>query len=170
MTKNDIKISGNSIGGRQGWAYICNSAKFAVLKADFSIPTEYENSDYRNFGNNVARIAWNYRGHESYKTCSLDYEDGKFSFGSAGCCLSARFGFSDALELVADANLPIIRPNDIVAIAKIIEHDGDKSLLLSLFKLSERVDVNCMTVASLIPLTDEEMKKVADDADRWCRF
>lgn len=84
--------------------------------------------------------------------------------------MSARFGFSDALELVADANLPIIRPNDIVAIAKIIEHDGDKSLLLSLFKLSERVDVNCMTVASLIPLTDEEMKKVADDADRWCRF
>ena len=32
--KNDIKTAGNIIYGRQGWAYICNSLKFAVLKAD----------------------------------------------------------------------------------------------------------------------------------------
>lgn len=167
MSRNDIKTCLHSIGGRQGWAYICNSGKFPVIKADFTTPTKYDDSDYRDFGN-AARIAWTYRGHESYKTCSLDYSEGEFSFGSGGCCLSARFGFDDALELVADANLPIIRPNDIVAIAKIVNKADEQAIVLEMFKLSGRVDINCMTVAKLEPLSDEEMKELVADAERWC--
>lgn len=168
MSRNDIRTAFNSIGGRQGWAYICNSGKFTVIKTDFTTPTKYENSDFRDFGNS-ARIAWNYRGHENYKTCSLDYEDGEFSFGSGGACLSARFGFDDALELIADANLPIIRPGDVVAIAKIlIDESMNKCLKLDLFKLSDRIDINCMTVARLEPLNEEEMSEIVRDANKWC--
>lgn len=166
MGRNDIKTSANSIGGRQGWAYICNSGKFPVLKADFSTPSKYED-DYRDFGN-AARIAWNYRGHENYKTCSLDCEAGEFSFGSGGACLSARFGFDDALELVADANLPIIRPNDIVAIAEILDNGTQKGIKLEMFKLSSRIDINCMTVARLEALSEDEMAEIVADAERWC--
>ena len=145
MSRNDIKTCLHSIGGRQGWAYICNSGKFPVIKADFSTPTKYDD-----------------------KTCSLDYSEGEFSFGSGGCCLSARFGFDDALELVADANLPIIRPNDIVAIAKIVNKADGQAIVLEMFKLSGRIDINCMTVAKLEPLSDEEMKELVADAERWC--
>lgn len=161
MRKNDIQINGNVIGGRQGWAYICNSMKFAVLKADLEQDQEYDS--FKTFGN--VRVIWDYRGTDSCMTGTLEVENGKWSIGSWGCCIKADFGFHDMIESINDANLPVIRKDDVVAIAMYSDRIDFASL--SLFRVG-RIDINCQTVTRLTPLTDEEMQEIKKDADRWC--
>lgn len=164
MSRNDIQISGNSIGGRQGWAYVCNSGEITVLKADLSIKQEY--NDFKQYG--TVRVIWNYRGHESYKSTTLEWnachEEARWQLGSAGCCLSSSFGLHDALEMIEETQAPIVRGGDVVAIAC---YSTEKAFL-KLYRLSDRIDINCQTVATFIPLTDEEMKEVVSNANRWC--
>ncbi len=159
--KLDIKTVKNAIGGRQGIAYVCNSAKFAVLKADIDTPSEYK--DFRTFGN--VRVEWTYKGQTSYTNGTLEVENGKWSIGGHGACLKADFGFSDIMELIDNANAPIIRTNDIVAIAVFSKENG--FVMFNLFKVG-RIDIHSITMATLTPLTVEEMEEVKNDAKRWC--
>ena len=161
MMRNDIQINGNTIGGRQGWAYVCNSMDIAVLKADLDKKQEYD--DYKTFGD--VRVIWNYRGTESTKVGTLEVENGKWGIGSAGCMLKAHFGFHDMMTSIEESNLPIIRANEVVAIA--LYSKENEVATLNLFRVG-KVDINCMTVARLTPLSDEEMQEVKKDADRWC--
>ena len=164
--KNDIQVKGNSIGGRQGWEYICNSGEVPVLKADLDKKQEYE--EYQEFGN--VRIVWDYRGTESFKTCQLAknscHGDTYWELSSAGCCLSGSFGFYDAMESIEDANTPIVRKGQIVAIASFSKES--KIAYLQHYKINGRVDINCQTVAKFEKLTDEEMQEVVKTANRWC--
>lgn len=161
----DIKTVNNSIGGRQGWAYVCNSGEIKVLEANLDKPQEYD--DYKTYGN--ARVVWNYRGRENYKTCRLAWNachgDARWELGSGGCFLSASFGVSDAVELIKDAQLPILRKDDIVAIAS---YSKEKAFI-QLYKLDGRIDINCQVVATLRPLTADEMSEVVKNANRWLR-
>ena len=159
--KNDIKIHGNIISGRQGWAYICNSMKFAVLKADMSKEQEYE--DYKRF--DKVRVAKEYRNHELVHVGQLEVNKGKWSIGGWGCCISADFGFSDMMKSVEESNMQVVRKGDIVAIALIMSDIEFVSLML--FRAGA-IDMNCMTMTDLTPLTDEEMQEVKEDAERWC--
>lgn len=161
MRRNDIQINGNVIGGRQGWAYICNSMKFAVLKADMDKEQEYD--DFKTFGQ--VRVIWNFRGHENSSEGTLEVEKGKWSIGSWGHCLKASFGFHDMMESIERANLPVIRKDDVVAVALHSKKFEFASLML--FKVGN-IDINCQTVTRLTPLTDEEMQEIKKDADRWC--
>lgn len=160
MMKVDVKVSGNMIDGRQGWAYVCNSGNVVVLKADMDAPQEYD--DYKTFGQ--LKVGFNHRGHESFGYGHLEVEKGKWSIGGWGCGIHADFGFSDMMELIDGAGLPKVRQDDIVAVALYTKEL--RAATLSLFKVG-RVDINCMTIARLIPLTDEEMKEVAQDVNRW---
>jgi hypothetical protein len=159
--KIDIQINGNVIGGRQGWAYICNSMRFAVLKADLDKEQEYK--DFQTFGN--VKVIWNYRGEENGANGTLEISDGKWKIGGHGCMLKASFGFSDMMDGIENANIPTVRKDDIVAIATYSKQY--EVAVLSLFKVG-RIDIHCTTMASLTPLTDEEMQAVKADAVRWC--
>ncbi len=162
----DIRVNGNSIGGRQGWAYVCNSGEIAVLKADLDASQEY--NDYRQYGK--VRAIWEYKNRENYKTCRLvnDRCDGgnSWELKSGGCCLSASFTVYDAFDMIDDSQLPIVKRNGIVAVASYSKQSDSASI--QLFKLS-RVDINCQTVATLIPLTDDEMNDIKKRAEQWCR-
>lgn len=155
----DIITNGNLISGRQGWAYICNSGEVKVLTADMEKAQEYDT--FEKFGK--ARII-NHRGN-AY-TCTLERskenEKWKWKFGRGGTCIHNSFGYSDAMELVENAQLAKIEEGDIVAIAK---HTSDK-VALELFRLS-RVNSGCMTVATLKELDEEEMIEVGRAATRW---
>lgn len=157
----DIKVNGNMIDGRQGWAYICNSMRFAVLKADMDKEQKYD--DFKTFGK--VRVAYTHRGHESFITGRLEVESGKWMIGSWGCMLKGDFGFFDKVESIATANLQTIRKDDVVAISLYSVDHEIASLLL--FKVGS-IDSNCQTVTTLKPLTDEEMAQVKADAERWC--
>ena len=160
---NEIIINGNIIGGRQGWAYICNSMKFAVLKADMDKKQEYGADGFSTFGD--VRVIWNYRGHENASVGRLEANKGEWSIGGWGCCLKADFGFHDMMESIEESNLPVIRKDDVVAIALFSKDIQFASL--TLFKVG-KIDINCQTITRLTPLTDEEMQEIKKDADRWC--
>ena len=160
MMKLDIQISGNVIDGRQGWAYVCNSMRVPVLNADL----DKEHKDgYATFGE--VRTVWERRGRENGMVCTLEYEDGNWSLGSWGCMLKGDFTMEDRLEHIKNANLPTVRKDQIVAIAK--SSKKNKFAVLHLYRVGD-IDINCMRVAKLIPLTDEEMQGVKKDIERWC--
>lgn len=163
--KYDIQTRANSIGGRQGWAYVCNSGEMPVLKVDLDSKQEYD--DFKKYGK--VRVVWNYRGQEHYKVTTLEWNachgEARWKLGSAGCFLSGSFGLSDALEMIEETQTPIVRAGQIVAIAS---YSKEKAFL-QLYKLSDRVDINCSTVATFKALTDEEMAEVVKNANRWLR-
>lgn len=163
MTKsrNDIKVAGNMISGRQGWAYICNSAKFAITEVDMDKAQEYDT--FKQYGK--VKVAVPYRNDELHMVGEIEWNEGKWQIGGHGSMLKASFGYRDMTELIAGAQLPIVRKDDIIVLA----HKSDKLgfAWLALFKVG-RIDTNCMTMAHLEPLTEEEMQEVANDADRWC--
>lgn len=166
-TKFDIRTAGNMIGGRQGWAYICNSGKFAVLKADLDAPQEYDT--YKTYSK--ARVVKTYKDGRTMPitaTLAHDTKDNKnvWQMTSWGCGISSSFGYHDMEELIENATIPTMKQDEIVVVttfSKIFKFAG-----LMLFKV-KHVDIHCQTTAILEPLTDEEMYSVVADADRWCR-
>lgn len=161
MRKNDIQINGNIIGGRQGFAYICNSMIYEVLKADLDKEQEYKG--YSQFGK--VRVIKKYKDTEIAIEGTLEAEDGKWTIGGSGCCLKAGFGFSDMMNSIEEASLPRLHEGDIVAIAMYSKKIEFASL--SLFKVG-KIDSNCMVMAHLIPLDEAEMNIVRQDTERWC--
>ena len=128
------------------------------------------NNDIQINGNVIGgRQGWaytcNYRGTESRTDGRLECEKGEWSIGGFGACLHSQFTFSDMFESIESSNRQVIREGQIVALALF-----SKSLevaTLSLYKIG-KVDIHCMTMAHLIPLTDEEMQEVKNDANDWC--
>lgn len=163
MRKNEINVVANMVSGRQGWAYVCNSGEFPVIEVDLTLPQEYET--YFLYGK--VRLAWEHRGHELYQTCTVAHntEDGKdeWELTSGGACLSGSFTYGDAINLMKNAQLPIVRKNQVVAV---ITHNASYAFI-SLVKVT-RVDINCTTNAVLEPLSDEEMAEFVKDANAWC--
>lgn len=156
--KYDIKVAGNFIGGRQGFAYVCNSGEIKVLKADLEKEQEY--ADYATYGK--AKLAWCYRGSKSYKTCELAFDKGTWEFTSGGACISSSFGYHDAMEMIDNAQLQTLDEGDIVAIACY----SSKQVTLQLVKVG-KIDIHCCVVAKAVALTDEEMAEVVRKANRW---
>lgn len=162
--KNDINVVNNMIGGRQGWAYICNSRRFEVLKADLDAPQEYE--DYQQYGD-IRLVKTCKDGGEISHEGQLVCENGVYKITSGGCMLSGSFGFGDCMELIENANLPVLHEGDVVAVAKYSKYSH--TALLSLYKVG-KIDMFCQTMTRFTELTDDEMAQVAKDADRWCKY
>lgn len=167
MRTNDIQIKGNFIGGRQGYAYTFNSGKIKTVKIDLDKKQEYDT--YKSWRDIIKVNKQTSRGSIDV-TCSIGQTinaDGTlvWEITSWGCCLSGSFGYSDLMELANSANLPIVQTEDIVGLCQF--SDESKFAYVQLFKVG-RVDINCQTVAKLIPLNDDEMQEVAEKANRWC--
>ena len=164
--KYDIKVVNNMIGGRQGWAYICNSGKYVILEANHTIEQEYEN--YYKWKDQKVRIAWNYNGYEHYDNAFLAWDgqhsEDKFEFTGGGAMLKDSFNMSDALEMIDNANAPIVHGGDVIAIAHIYED----SVALSLYRVG-KVDIHCYTRATMTMLSEDEMQEIKAKAERWCR-
>lgn len=95
-------------------------------------------------------------------------EEGKYHLSSHGCCLSANFTVHDFIEDIENANTPLVHKEQIVAVAHYSKSNGVK--FLRMMKVSPRIDTQCMTVATLEDLNDEEMKEVRDFIDRRKRW
>lgn len=158
--RNEIIVSGNTIGGRQGFAYICNSMKYPVLIAD--IDKHQGENGYCQF--DTVRVVWKYKGKEMPLEGILEVEDGKWSVGNGGCCLSSSFTYSDMVDSILNANAPIIREGQVIAI--VLKSDKAKHCWLMMFKVG-KLDINCTTMCELIDPTEDEMKEITKDAEKW---
>lgn len=159
---NDIQIASNIIDGRQGWAYICNSRRFSVFVIDLDKKHEYE--DFKQFGR--CNVAYNSAHHgELTAHGTVEFSEGKWQIGGGGVGIHSGFDFSDRYELLENANTPTVKAGEVVALA--FTSKVSAVSILNLFKVG-KVDPHCMTIAKLTPLTDDEMKQVKIDADKWC--
>lgn len=163
MRKNDIQINGSYIYGRQGWAYICNSTKYVVLQADMT--EKDKEKSYRQFGK--VRVAKkSLRGDkEIIVTGTFEVEGSRWMVGGSGCCITSSFGYCDMKELMENASAPVLRKDDIVAIA--INMPDVEFAALYMCKVGS-IDTNCMVMTEFIPLSEEEMEQLRVDAENWC--
>lgn len=162
MTNLDIRVSGNLLGGRQGFAYACNSGDFTVIPIEIDNATK-EGGTFHKFG--TVRIPKSFNGRSSYIKGSLECSEGKWMIGGYGCCIKSDFGFNDMDELVSDATSPVVEPGKPFVVAWIFREIGNVSL--NFFKI-DKVDPHCTVIANLIPLSDEEMESIRKDAKEWC--
>jgi len=166
MFKADVQIKKNFIGGRQGYAYTFNSGKIKTVKIDLGQYQEYR--DCKKW-RDVIKAHKQTSRFDIDKTCSIYHifnDDGSdvWELSCAGAFLSNSFDFNDLMELANNANLPVVNEGDIVALFQF--SDLAKAGCVQLFKVG-KIDIHCSTVAKLIPLSDEEMKQIADDVQRW---
>lgn len=159
----DIQINGNILAGRQGWAYICNSGKFTVLRAEIN-PKEDDEKGYAQFGK--VKVSYKSRTHgELDKVGTLEVEKSRWFIGGSGCCIKSGFGYSDMKELMENAQLQTVHAGDIIAV--VMDFTNIEFACINLFKVG-KVDPNCSVMAELTPLNDEEMEQVKADATKWC--
>lgn len=158
--ENDICVVGNSIGGRQGWAYICNSMKYPILKVDMDTVSK---DSYKKCGK--VKVAYSRRGRESFAVGTLVLEKGKAKICGHGVMLTASFSYKDMIELIDNANAPVVHEGDIVALGEFSKEVSFANL--QLVKIG-KVDINCVVISDLVPLKDEEMQDVVKKANDWC--
>lgn len=162
MTNLDIRIAGNLMSGRQGFAYACNSGDFTVIPIEIDETTK-EGGTFHQFG--TVRIPWNRNGFKSFINGRLECSEGRWMIGGSGCCVKSGFGFEDMDKLVSNATSPVIHLNKPFIVAWIFREIGN--VALNFFKI-EKTDPHCTVIADLVPLSDEEMEAIKKDAKEWC--
>lgn len=62
-------------------------------------------------------------------------------------CLKASFGYSDVMEMLENANKPHLQAGQEVVV--VLNNPEAKACMVAMYKVSERVDLHCQTVATL---------------------
>ena len=159
----------NIITERHEIGITMNLGKYPVIGLDMD-NKPYKEHDNFIIGSKV-RVAWDRKDPKwegMTSRCELMVDEGKYHLNSHGCCLSAKFTVNDFIEDVENANTPLVHKEQIVAVAHYSKSNGVK--FLRMMKVSPRIDTQCMTVATLEDLNDEEMKEVRDFIDRRKRW
>ena len=96
------------------------------------------------------RVAWDrkeprYAGMTTHGEIYID--KGKIKISGEGACLSSSFGYTDVMEMAAEANTPIVHAGQTVVVVE--DFPSRKSCTVRMMKVSDRIDIHCMTVASL---------------------
>ena len=158
----DIKTANNLIGGRQGWAYVCNAHEIPVLVANLDNHSEYDAKNYREFS--TVNVYVNNKMGDFTVDGTLTLSNGKWEVTSGGCGISASFNYHDTKRLIDRATAPVIHKDQVVAIAMYSDEYGVSCLQLC---KARRIDPHCMVICDLEPITEDEMKDVVKDAERW---
>lgn len=96
------------------------------------------------------RVAWDRKDkrYEGMATSGNIYiEDGKIAISNDACCLSSRFGYSDVIKMATEANTPIVHAGQTVVVVE--DWPNNKVCTVRMMKISDRIDIHCMTVAHL---------------------
>lgn len=165
----DIKVTRNTIGGTQGWAYICNGHEIPVLIADFRDKLQ---KDFICFDKACVKKTLS-DGNELYLYGNLVFDEERskdptrmdgFAIESDGCCITNSFTYSDAIELAKNSQLPVIKEHGKVAICVI----RDTDVALYLYEINH-IDSHCAIMCELTPVSNECAKVIAKAANAWCR-
>lgn len=143
---------------RQEIAAAMNFGEYPVLTINL------ENRPYG--GNEYARgcrvrVAWDSkeRRYAGMTTHGVLYiENGRLAISGEGACLSASFGYSDVMEMAAEANTPVVHKGQVVVV--VMEIPSTKTCMVRMMRISSRIDIHCQTVCSLEDLNAEEAEEI----------
>ena len=111
----------------------------------------YEDTEYSDYAVGCrVRVAWDskdprYKGMTTHGKIYI--EKGKIRISGEGACLSSIFGYTDVMEMAAEANTPIVHAGQTVVVVE--EFPSKKCCTVRLMKVSDRIDIHCTTVATL---------------------
>lgn len=96
------------------------------------------------------RVAWDrkeprYAGMATHGNIYI--ENGKIRISGEGACLTNRFGYLDVMEMVSEANAPVVHAGQTVVVVE--DYPSKQSCTVRMMKVSDRIDIHCMTVATL---------------------
>lgn len=142
-----------------------NFGKYPVLRINVE-NRPFEDSIYAK-GDRV-RVAWDhkdrrYEGMTTHGKLFLD-EDGKLKISGEGTMLSASFGYHDVMKMAAEANTPVVHKGQLVIVVK--DFPSMKSCVVSMMRVSPRIDIHCQVVASLEDVSDEEAVEIRRELKR----
>lgn len=158
----DVEVNGNEITGRQGLAYVFNSGEMHAIRCDLDKKQEYR--AYKEYSE--IKVYDERRDLKSVGTVFHNLCNGQefWEIAGYGCCLHASFGFHNKMEMLDQVNLPVLKKDDIVAVVEFSKEE--QSFSCKLFRVG-KVDIFCSTMATLKPLTDDEMIAVRSDVIAW---
>ena len=159
----------NVISERQEIGVAMNYGKYPVIGLDMN-NKPYELCDDLIVGSKV-RVAWDRKDPKwegMTSTCELVFSEGKYELNSNGCYISAEFTVDDFIRSIENANTPLVHKGQIVTVAHYSKSIGVK--FLRMMKVSSRINTQCMTVATLEDLSDEEMQEVQNFIERKLRW
>ena len=160
-------VSKRYLKDRHEIAYAMNFRKFPVLSLNRE-NRPYEDSDYCTGCR--CRVAWddkNPRYADMTTHGNVYFEDGKYGISGDSTCLSASFGYTDVMRMLVEANAPIVHKNQLVVLVEDFPSNG--SCYVSVMKVSNWIDIHCMTVARLELLSEEDTQKWEEDYKVWYR-
>lgn len=126
-----------------------NFGKYPVITIDLSnkpAKSWAPDSDYA-VGDRV-RVAWDEEGYEGMTTKgNVYFEKGKFAIDQNAAVLKKDFGRIDILENASWASTTIVHAGQEVLL--VIDNSEQDECKVAIMKVSDRIDINCETVAYL---------------------
>lgn len=138
---------------RKEIAKAMNFGKYPVLVLDMENHCGFENTDFCE-GQKV-RVAWDSadKRYEGMTTEGNIYmEDGKIAISNNASMLKADWGYHDVISDAEWANAPVVHKGQTVIV--IMDWKSVKRCAVRMMKVSERIDIHCMTVAHLEDIED----------------
>ena len=131
-----------------------NFGKYPVLDLDIEKPIKVVGDKISGYYGCKVRVPWNYQGETVYEVCDLKYwkDQDKLELSCGGCCFKAGFGYSDVMEMLENANAPIVDKGQEFIL---VVHDRSTAEVF-LMKMTDYKDIHCQTVLE----TDESLAEV----------
>lgn len=140
------------ITDRKEIAKFMNSGNYPVVQLEIGKCVDgYENL----FHGSSVNVACTTKTHGVLNAhCELTFErteenvfPNKIELTSGGCCLKSSFGYNDIMDMMKWANVPTLEAGQEVVV--ILNNSEYNACLVTLYKMSDRVDLHCMVVATL---------------------
>lgn len=96
------------------------------------------------------RVAWDHKEprYAGMTTQGNIYiEDGKIAISNDAAVLKAEFGYHDVMTMASEANTPLVHAGQTVVVVE--DYPSNPCCTVRMMKVSDRIDIHCMTVASL---------------------
>ena len=132
---------------RKEIAAALNFGKYPVLtinRENKPYANDLPESDYA-IGCRV-RVSWD-RNDGMTTRGNLYYEKGKLAISSGATIMKASFGYEDVMEMVSEANAPLVHKGQEVVVVE--QWESKKECTVRIMKVSDRIDIHSQVVARL---------------------
>lgn len=127
-------------------AMAMNFGKYPVLELDIEKPYKgWSNTQVVGYKGSKVRVPdFVEQGVQYYTDCDLEYwkDTDRLILGSAGLCLKASFGYNDVMEMLENANAPIVDAGQKFVL---VIHSA-KNAMVFLAQMKEYKNCGCQTV------------------------
>jgi len=126
-------------------AMAMNFGKYPVIRIDRETPKDGYNDFYE--GDQIKVLTPKPGYPDSYATGKIYYSEGKYGVMTDASCLHASFGYADVLEMIENAQAPVVKAGQEVVLIE--DYPERRTCCVRIMKVSDRVDSHVYPCATL---------------------